>query len=628
MATMRDKVGAKCTSALGAFVLIVFMVLSTVLPAISRADPPEVKTQPDAQTLLLVRTTPSGAEIRLDGEKMGLSGQLLSVKPGRYKLVVDMSGHEPIEQEITIRDGRITRIELDFDGAGALSADETAKRVKEAVRIISTCAEGNPRVKKAIESLKRLDEAAVVAALNEDLSSETNTIRRASIYVAWQGGFKSIEPVVPELLKLCNHAEEFTRGMAALALGANRVATSYSRLVDMVENDKSGYARRCAAYALGELGNRDATAVLQAALKDSDRLVRNNAEAALTMLGTAASSTPGVAPNIVSTSPQVGVTNVDPSLAEITVTFDRDMSPSYSWTGGGPDYPPGAEGKKVHWRDKRTCVKPVALKPGHYYRVGINSDSYKGFQSADGVPIDPTEIYFVTKGATNEVKDKMGRPRIVSTSPKVGATDVDPSLSEITVTFDRDMGGGFSWTGGGPDYPPGAENKKVHWRDKRTCVLPVKLKPGHYYRVGINSDSFRNFSSVHGVAADPSEIYFTTKGATADVKSRTSKPRIVSMNPPNGATDVDPNLKFIRVTFDQPMGRGFSWTGGGPHFPEGRPGKKPRWIKNGTACLLPVKLKPGWDYRLGLNSPSFKNFKSRSGVALDPVVYTFRTRDE
>jgi hypothetical protein len=36
-------------------------------------------------------------------------------------------------------------------------------------------------------------------------------------------------------------------------------------------------------------------------------------------------------------------------------------------------------------------------------------------------------------------------------------------------------------------------------------------------------------------------------------------------------------------------------------------------------------LKPNAQYRLGLNSPSFKNFQSAGGVPLEPVVYTFKT---
>jgi hypothetical protein len=97
------------------------------------------------------------------------------------------------------------------------------------------------------------------------------------------------------------------------------------------------------------------------------------------------------------------------------------------------------------------------------------------------------------------------------------------------------------------------------------------------------------------------------------------------MVPENGATDVDPNLKVLRVTFDRPMAGGFSWTGGGEQFPTIPAGQKPRWSADKKTCTLPVDLQPNKQYRLGLNSPSFKNFASAKGVPLDPVVYEFRT---
>jgi hypothetical protein len=103
------------------------------------------------------------------------------------------------------------------------------------------------------------------------------------------------------------------------------------------------------------------------------------------------------------------------------------------------------------------------------------------------------------------------KPRIVSTSPADGATDVDPGTKEITVTFDQDMGGGMSWTGGGPELPNSPAGARAHWQDKRTCVLPVTLEAGHHYRVGINSPSFRNFRSAAGEPAQPSSINFTTR---------------------------------------------------------------------------------------------------------------------
>jgi hypothetical protein len=216
-------------------------------------------------------------------------------------------------------------------------------------------------------------------------------------------------------------------------------------------------------------------------------------------------------------------------------------------------------------------------------------------------------------------------PRIVSTSPAVGAQNVDPGLAEITVTFDQDMDGGMSWTGGGPDYPPSPQGARAAWRDQRTCVLPVTLQPGHSYRVGINSQSYRNFRSAAGVSATPSAITFATSGTGGAPAARTQAPRIVALKPLNGAKDVSPDLKELRVTFNVEMGGGCSWTGGGPEFPTIPEGQKPSWSEDHKTCVLPVELKPNSQYRLGLNSQSFRNFQSASGVPLSPIVYTFKT---
>jgi hypothetical protein len=104
------------------------------------------------------------------------------------------------------------------------------------------------------------------------------------------------------------------------------------------------------------------------------------------------------------------------------------------------------------------------------------------------------------------------------------------------------------------------------------------------------------------------------------------KPEIVDLNPRNGAPDADPNLTELRVTFNMPMAGGFSWTGGGEHFPAIPKDQRPHWTADRKTCVLPVELKPDWEYQLGLNSPSFRNFRSAEGVALDPVPYSFRTR--
>jgi beta-lactamase regulating signal transducer with metallopeptidase domain len=231
-------------------------------------------------------------------------------------------------------------------------------------------------------------------------------------------------------------------------------------------------------------------------------------------------------------------------------------------------------------------------------------------------------------GAANEEHQakRQGTPRIMSTSPAIGETEVSPSITEITVTFDRDMEDGFSWTGSGRDYPPVPEAQKAHWRDKRTCVLPVKLETAHFYRVGINSTSFQSFRSENGRPARPAAIYFTTAGASDDLKEKVSKPIIVTLEPTNGSKEVDPNTKELRVTFNVEMGDGFSWTGGGPEFPIIPEGKRPLWTEDHKTCVLPVHLEPGREYHLGLNSPSHKNFQSAGGVPLEPTSYTFSTK--
>jgi beta-lactamase regulating signal transducer with metallopeptidase domain len=222
-------------------------------------------------------------------------------------------------------------------------------------------------------------------------------------------------------------------------------------------------------------------------------------------------------------------------------------------------------------------------------------------------------------------------PRIVSTSPEIGATDVDPAVSEITVSFDQDMGGGFSWTGSGPDYPPIRQGAKAQWRDKRICVLPVKLEAGHFYRVGINSTSHQNFRSAVGVSAIPSAIYFTTRAAGEVLRARTLLPQVIRLDPENGAHDVSPAIAELRVTFSVSMGGGCSWCTAGDDdhdFPKGREGKHMYWTEDKKTCVLPVQLEPGMTYRLSLNDTDYKNFQSEAGVPLEPVAYSFKTSGE
>src|SRR5690606_5724937 len=121
---------------------------------------------------------------------------------------------------------------------------------------------------------------------------------------------------------------------------------------------------------------------------------------------------------------------------------------------------------------------------------------------------------------------------------------------------------------------------------------------GTFYRVGINSKSYQNFKSADGVPTPPTAIFFVTEGASKAVQGRVRVPEVVKLEPENQADAVPASTSALKVTFNMPMGEGMSWTGGGDHFPE--PTGQANWSRDGKTCTLPVTLKPGHSYRLGL----------------------------
>ena len=161
---------------------------------------------------------------------------------------------------------------------------EAGKIVKNVILTISTCTESDPKVARSLKKLETLDEKAAVSEIVKYLDSDKPTVRRSAIFVLWRGEFDSIAPAQQKLLELCSHDENATRGMAAIALGAARVPASFETLTDMTLNDADGYARRCSAYALGLYGDEKALEVLNKALEDKDPMVKQNAQAAITML--------------------------------------------------------------------------------------------------------------------------------------------------------------------------------------------------------------------------------------------------------------------------------------------------------------------------------------------------------
>lgn len=212
-------------------------------------------------------------------------------------------------------------------------------------------------------------------------------------------------------------------------------------------------------------------------------------------------------------------------------------------------------------------------------------------------------------------------PVLVKTTPVIGDGAVSPGLTKLRVTFDQDMSGGFSWTGGGDAFPE--FDGAAKWIDKRTCERGVKLEPGKFYRVGINAPSYRNFRSAQGVPVVPTVLWFVTAGEDGKPVSELQPPKVVALSPANGAVDVDVGTTALTVTFNRRMAGGFSWTDPEKKAPEIP--SKPAWGADAKTCTLPVKLESGREYVMSLNLGWYLNFRSEAGVPLVPVRYTFST---
>jgi hypothetical protein len=99
-------------------------------------------------------------------------------------------------------------------------------------------------------------------------------------------------------------------------------------------------------------------------------------------------------PHVTGLVPKNGATDVDPSLTELRIEFDRPMYPR-SWALGDGQMP-AFPAKGRFSDDARTFIQPVNLEPGKTYTFFLNSIWRHGFRSADGLPLDPVRVTFTT----------------------------------------------------------------------------------------------------------------------------------------------------------------------------------------------------------------------------------------
>lgn len=104
---------------------------------------------------------------------------------------------------------------------------------------------------------------------------------------------------------------------------------------------------------------------------------------------------------------------------------------------------------------------------------------------------------------------------VIKTVPTCGDTAVPVTTKQIEVTFSKDMMTKqmWSWCMQSPDTFPEISNKAgiKYLQDKRTCVLPVTLKPGKTYVIWVNTQQQNAFRDAKGNPAIPYLLVFKTK---------------------------------------------------------------------------------------------------------------------
>ena len=118
-----------------------------------------------------------------------------------------------------------------------------------------------------------------------------------------------------------------------------------------------------------------------------------------------------------------------------------------------------------------------------------------------------------TRQAGGNTGVKESAPVVIRTVPAAGDMEVDAAkVTEIRVTFSKDMkDNAWSWTQVSTESYPKTTGKPFYDKDKRTCVLPVKLEPGKAYVIWLNPQRFPGFRDTDGKLAVFYPLVFETK---------------------------------------------------------------------------------------------------------------------
>ncbi len=217
------------------------------------------------------------------------------------------------------------------------------------------------------------------------------------------------------------------------------------------------------------------------------------------------------------------------------------------------------------------------------------------------------------------------RATVVATSPPNGATDVSPMLASFSITFSKPMDTSLcgASTRNWPYPPSGQGGGSCAWSADKLTMTLTRYNPETPFPPGLKIEAYlvdpewkeSYLLDAQGNHIDPYYFSFTI----AD-----DMPRVLSTNPPNGATEVPAYLDTVTVTFSKPMDTSIC-------------GAETNWpYKNGGACTwsadkLTMILKrytaiPVPSFVFYLNLPDTGPFlRDTDGFYLGPCSFSFTT---
>ncbi|NLD37679.1 MAG: Ig-like domain-containing protein [Desulfatiglans sp.] len=186
-------------------------------------------------------------------------------------------------------------------------------------------------------------------------------------------------------------------------------------------------------------------------------------------------------PEVVSTTPANGETNISKDLQTVSIRFSNPMNPSYSnIVSNFPAY-------TRSWSENNTVLNltrndlSTSLQSAFTYNFSLNSTGSIFFRDNEGNPLANTTFSFTTE-ATDVTP-----PYVISTTPANGAKNVSRDLQSISIRFSEPMNPGFGGVANS-NFPEASgswsENYTVLTRTKKDST--ARLYCGGLYSFELN----------------------------------------------------------------------------------------------------------------------------------------------